>query len=324
MLNIELACPACRSVLEQRNRSYCCKNCSNEYPYYIVDDLLIVDFNSLDTRNCECNRDGITTCKIDIGPNLPKSLPENKKEEDRKVSHSRVEQLISEEISKRDRILDLGCAEGPYAHIFTDEIESYGFDGCSKRLLLNENNALNKGYNALIIGNGLKLPFADASFDIVICTEVIEHVTETRQLITEINRVLKKGGKLIVSTPNLVSLGNRIGMVFGKGLNFNTFGFLRNGFYPLTPWREGEITGKQCSFMSIRYPEQPLHVRFFTFESLMKFLNKCGFKVEKEVGIDLMSTRFDPTLCKIFKNWVDHLFVVAKKKEKTYENLLYW
>ena len=106
-----------------------------------------------------------------------------------------------------------------------------------------------------------------------------------------------------------------LGMIFGKGLKFNTFNFFKNGSYPLMPWREGGITEKQCSFASIRYPEQSLHVRFFTFESLRKFLNQCGFIVEKEVGVDLIPIRFDPYLCKIFKNWVDDIFVVAIKKK---------
>lgn len=315
MTNIEFICPTCRSVLEQGNKSYYCKKCSKDYPYYVVNDLLIIDFNLLNVTNCECNRDGITTCEIDLRSQLPENLPENKKEGKEKVRYSGREKLIEAEIGKGNRILDLGCAEGPYAHLFAGRNESYGFDDCPKRLLLNENNALDKGYNALVVGNGLALPFPDASFDIVICTEVVEHVTETRQLVNEINRVLKKEGKLILSTPNLVSLGNRLGLVFGKGLKFNTFGFLKTGFYPLVPWREGGITEKQCSFSSIRYPEQPLHVRFFTLESLRKFLNQCGFKVEKEVGLDLTPTRFDPFLCKIFKNWADDLFVVAIKKK---------
>ncbi len=79
------------------------------------------------------------------------------------------------------------------------------------------------------------------------------------------------------------------------------------------PWREGGITDKQCSFLSIRYPEQPLHVRFFTFESLRKFLQQCGFRVEKEAGIGLMPTRFDSFVCRIFKNWTDDLFMVGRK-----------
>lgn len=46
------------------------------------------------------------------------------------------------------------------------------------------------------------LPFADDSFDIVICFEVIEHLKNYERLLSETQRVLRRGGKLILSTPN--------------------------------------------------------------------------------------------------------------------------
>jgi len=45
------------------------------------------------------------------------------------------------------------------------------------------------------------LPFADGSFDRVICSEVLEHIEPYRQVLAEIGRVLKPGGKLAVSVP---------------------------------------------------------------------------------------------------------------------------
>jgi len=136
------------------------------------------------------------------------------KEDDTGVRYA----FIKEGFGTGNRILDLGCGEGPYSYLFTKDNESYGLDNCPKRMLLDGDNAINKGYKALIVGEGLSLPFTDDLFDIVICTEVIEHVVEVRQLISEINRVLKQGGKLILSTPNLVSLGNRLGIALGLSL----------------------------------------------------------------------------------------------------------
>src|SRR5258708_3411169 len=46
------------------------------------------------------------------------------------------------------------------------------------------------------------LSYADASFDIVFCSEVVEHMTSPDLLVTEMSRVLKPGGQLILSTPN--------------------------------------------------------------------------------------------------------------------------
>lgn len=46
------------------------------------------------------------------------------------------------------------------------------------------------------------LPFADESFDYVVSFQVIEHIKCDREFVREVHRVLKKGGKFIVSTPN--------------------------------------------------------------------------------------------------------------------------
>ncbi len=309
-MNLEFICPKCSSGLERRSQSYYCPECSKEYPYYVVNDVYIIDFKSLDTADCECNRDGKTVCPVELENQILHYCQTGKVKSNYTGMRSK---LIKEGFGSGNRILDLGCAEGPYSYLFTGENESYGLDTCPKRMLLGENNAMDKGYKALIIGEGLSLPLTDSLFDIVICTEVIEHVVEVRQLIKEINRVLKKGGKLILSTPNLVSLGNRLGMIFGKGLKFNLLVFLRGGFYPLTSWPLGSMPGKQYSFDSIRYPEQPLHLRFFTFESLRKLLKHSGFEVKEEIGRGPIFSRFPYFVSRVFKNWADDLLVIAIK-----------
>ncbi|MEZ5385668.1 MAG: class I SAM-dependent methyltransferase [Prosthecobacter sp.] len=68
------------------------------------------------------------------------------------------------------------------------------------------------------------LPYADATFDVVTATEVIEHLEDFRRVVREIHRVLKPGGVCILSTPNILNLNSR--------LRFLTFGFW-NLFGPL-------------------------------------------------------------------------------------------
>ena len=66
------------------------------------------------------------------------------------------------------------------------------------------------------------LPFADASFDLVTCTEVIEHLEHYRETLREMYRVLKPAGRLVVTTPNILNLKSRIRfLVFGF---YNLFG----------------------------------------------------------------------------------------------------
>lgn len=62
----------------------------------------------------------------------------------------------------------------------------------------------------------VRLPFADSSIDIVICTEVLEHLRIGSPLVAEFNRVLKPGGYAVISVPNICSLKSRINIVFGN------------------------------------------------------------------------------------------------------------
>jgi SAM-dependent methyltransferase len=68
------------------------------------------------------------------------------------------------------------------------------------------------------------LPFRSASFDGVDLVEVIEHIENQPQLLREISRVLKPGGVLLVSTPNVLNLMSRVRFLFT--------GFLRGRVRP--------------------------------------------------------------------------------------------
>ncbi len=59
------------------------------------------------------------------------------------------------------------------------------------------------GPNAsVMLADGLSLPFANESFDAVTSFETLEHLYERKQFLSELRRVLKPGGELILSTPN--------------------------------------------------------------------------------------------------------------------------
>jgi|CXWL01.1.fsa_nt_gi SAM-dependent methyltransferase len=66
-------------------------------------------------------------------------------------------------------------------------------------------------------GDDLEKPFTEKSnhYDLVIALEIIEHLFDTDQFLSEIRRVLKPSGYLILSTPNLASLTNRVKLLFG-------------------------------------------------------------------------------------------------------------
>jgi SAM-dependent methyltransferase len=54
------------------------------------------------------------------------------------------------------------------------------------------------------------LPYADSSFDAACCIEVVEHVENQFHLVRELHRILKPGGRAVVTTPNVLNLNSRL------------------------------------------------------------------------------------------------------------------
>jgi len=62
----------------------------------------------------------------------------------------------------------------------------------------------------------LVLPIETSSFDLVICTEVLEHLLWPQRLLAELNRLLLPGGNILLSVPNISSLSYRIAWALGR------------------------------------------------------------------------------------------------------------
>jgi len=113
----------------------------------------------------------------------------------------------------QDRLLDLGCGEGRHAisAYMVQNLEAVGIDLSIKDLQITKERfeqfiEPENGNKSLVISvaNGEHLPFADESFDKVICSEVLEHIPEYRSVIKEIARVVKTGGIAAISVPRYV------------------------------------------------------------------------------------------------------------------------
>lgn len=93
------------------------------------------------------------------------------------------------------RLLDVGCGNSPFRHLLDPAVTRYqGVDVAV---------ATDFGYQNpdTVYYDGHVLPFPDASFDAVLCTEVLEHIAEPAETIREIYRVLKPGGRLLLTIP---------------------------------------------------------------------------------------------------------------------------
>jgi ubiquinone/menaquinone biosynthesis C-methylase UbiE len=113
-----------------------------------------------------------------------------------------------------DRVLDIGCGSGRHT-CKAYEIEGarvIGMDRnfvdiCEARGRLSYHEAVGchgGGSWSLAAGDITRLPFSKGSFDLVICSEVLEHVPDDRKAAGELLRVLKPEGDLVVSVPRYV------------------------------------------------------------------------------------------------------------------------
>ena len=96
------------------------------------------------------------------------------------------------------RILDVGCGLGMYVRhfrAFSDQV--YGVDIDPDKVA-----QASQDLPDIQVAPAEKLPFPDGSFDVVLLHEVIEHVTDDRQVLAEALRVLVAGGHVLVFAPN--------------------------------------------------------------------------------------------------------------------------
>jgi ubiquinone/menaquinone biosynthesis C-methylase UbiE len=96
----------------------------------------------------------------------------------------------------QQKILDIGCGDGVLLSLISNG-SLYGVDLDQTSL----DFASTKVKAKLIQAPATKLPFKDNFFDIVLATEIIEHLTQPEKLIQEAKRVLKAGGRIILTTP---------------------------------------------------------------------------------------------------------------------------
>lgn len=170
------------------------------------------------------------------------------------LRESRVRKLLRLLDRERPgRLLDVGCAGGDLAavlatrgwHAHGAEVEAALVDAARAR-----------GVDARRVDLDREpLPWPEGTFDAIVAAEVLEHVIDTDHVLAEIARVLRPGGALVVTTPNLASLENRVRLLLGR--------------YPM--WMDVGVEGAG-------------HLRYYTPRVLRAQLARHGLRVERHVG----------------------------------------
>jgi SAM-dependent methyltransferase len=169
--------------------------------------------------------------------------------------------------SRRLVAVDVGCGDGSATAVAMArckltpgaDVSIIGLDWSCAALDLARRRGVSVA-RASIAGAGL--PLASGSVDVVIMSELIEHVVDTDAALEEAARILTPGGRLLLSTPNLAAWYNRILLAIGVQPLFSEVSL--RGIYG----RPGRVVAG--------------HLRLFTRRALEQLLGSLGF-VEIEV-----------------------------------------
>lgn len=149
---------------------------------------------------------------------------------------------------KNKKVLDIGMGFGfDLIKKYREGYDCYGFDNDKSRVDKTSTMFKKNNVNAILkVGIATNIPFGKNFFDEVICSHVIEHVKDDRKCLKEILRVLKKNGVLYLRVPNIHNLHTKFHIKIGS----------KNPYTDRT------------------------HVREYERDSLVKMLEKIGFKIK--------------------------------------------
>ncbi|MGH3069726.1 MAG: class I SAM-dependent methyltransferase [Streptosporangiaceae bacterium] len=161
-------------------------------------------------------------------------------------------------------IVDLGCGDGSALAVAAGRNPAHRFAGIDW-----SGDALRRAQalGLTVVRAGVAapgLPVADGAADVVIMSELIEHLVDPDGAVAEVRRVLRPGGSLLLSTPNLAAWYNRGLLVLGIQPIFSEVSL--HGVFG----RPGRVVAG--------------HLRLFTRRALTEFLTASGFRCVTVTG----------------------------------------
>lgn len=156
--------------------------------------------------------------------------------------------------------LDVGCGDGSqYGTWLSNRVSSYiGVDVSQTALDLANSNGLLTRH----VADASSLPFSDQTFDVVLLIDVIEHLSFPLPALVEARRVLRPGGFIFLTTPNIAYWRRRTDMFF-----LGRWNPLGDPLAVQQPWRDP-------------------HIRFFTLPALRRMIRSAHLTVSDSGAIE--------------------------------------
>jgi len=202
------------------------------------------------------------------------------------VRDFRIREMIGKMISnKKCKILDVGCGDGSILEPFCKHQDCYGVDISEAQL----KRARERNIKTFRVDLEVEeLPFRQGFFDLVVCSETIEHLLDIDNLLLQINRALRLDGTFILTFPNVNQ----------------PISWLIQIAFDLPP------------VYSARYKSP--HVRDYTLRIVKKTLTNFGFNIERVIGTYIypFEGRLSQWLGKSLPRLAEKIIVVSKKNRE--------
>lgn len=162
------------------------------------------------------------------------------------ASHALRSGFLHEHVAPAQRVLDVGCGEGAFAaELAAAGAQVLGVDVAEEPL--RRARARHPELDLRLVDGEGPWPLPDAAFDVVWAGEVIEHVPDTAAWLSEVRRVLRSGGSLLLSTP-----ANGPGALLATALSRRAF--------------------------AVRFDPLGDHLRFYNRATLTRLIEDFGFE----------------------------------------------
>lgn len=203
-------------------------------------------------------------------------------------------------------LLDLGCDDGSFT-------ERAGREAGAMKLLgveIDETRARlaeERGVRVTIADLNKEVPIDDGAADTIMANQVIEHLCDTDNMLSESRRILKPGGVLVLSTENLSSWHNVLAVAMGwQPFSLTNISEFRAGIGNPLALHRLEVSG----------PKPMQHMRVFAARGLVEIIEANGFQVEALVGAGYFPL---PPVVATFLNRIDprHSSFITVRARKT-------
>jgi 2-polyprenyl-3-methyl-5-hydroxy-6-metoxy-1,4-benzoquinol methylase len=168
---------------------------------------------------------------------------------------------VVELVAGARRVLDVGCSTGYLA----ERMQQHGATVIGLDMDERAAELARSFCEEVHVGDveTMELPFEPGTFDAVVCGDLIEHLRDPQGFITRVRPLLRPGGRLVLSTPNIANWAMRLSLLFGR--------------FRYTEWGLLDRT----------------HTHFFTRKTLRECLEAAGYRLvafDFTVPVPVLST----------------------------------